>query len=185
MEKMLLHACCAPCSSGVLDDLRQIYDIAVFFYNPNIYPAEEYLKRAKEQEKFLQQIGISYIICDYNPEEYVKEIKGLEKEPEGGARCEKCFRLRLRATAEYAKKHNYDIFTTTLSVSPHKNFELINEIGRELSKEFEIPFLEANFKKNDGYLKSINNSKLYNIYRQNYCGCKHSMWFLNKENEEK
>lgn len=104
MEKMLLHACCAPCSSGVLDDLRQIYDITVFFYNPNIYPAEEYDKRAKEQVKYLQQIGISYIICDYEPEEYVKEIKGLEKEPEGGARCEKCFRLRLRATAEYAKK---------------------------------------------------------------------------------
>ena len=181
MEKLLLHSCCAPCSSGVLDDLRENYDITVFFYNPNIYPSDEYEKRAKEQEKYLTQIGISYIICDYEPEEYVKEIKGLEKEPEGGKRCEKCFRLRLRATADYAKKHNYDLFTTTLTVSPHKNFELINQIGNELSEEYDIPFLEANFKKNDGYLKSINNSKLYNIYRQNYCGCKHSMWFLNKK----
>ena len=181
MEKLLLHSCCAPCSSGVLDDLRKEYDITVFFYNPNIYPAEEYDKRANEQQKYLTQIGISYIICDYVPEEYVKEIKGLESEPEGGKRCEKCFRLRLKATAEYAKKHNYDLFTTTLSVSPHKKFELINQIGRELSEEIGVPFLEANFKKNDGYLKSINNSKLYNIYRQNYCGCKYSMWFLDKK----
>lgn len=178
MDKLLLHACCAPCSSGVLDDLRQIYDITVFFYNPNIYPEEEYIKRAKEQEKYLQQIGISYIICDYLPEEYNAVVKGLEDEPEGGKRCEKCFELRLRATGEYAKKHNYDIFTTTLSVSPHKNFEVINEIGRRVSEEVGVPFLEANFKKNDGYLKSINNSKKYNIYRQNYCGCKYSMWFL-------
>ena len=181
MEKLLLHSCCAPCSSGVLDDLRQNYDITVFFYNPNIYPVEEYDKRAKEQEKYLKQIGISYIICDYDPQKYMDEIKGLEKEPEGGSRCEKCFRLRLKATAEYAKKHNYDIFTTTLSVSPHKNFEVINEIGREISNEIGIPFLEANFKKNDGYLKSINNCKVYNIYRQNYCGCKYSMWFLDKK----
>lgn len=181
MEKLLLHSCCAPCSSGVLDDLRQKYDITVYFYNPNIYPLEEYDKRANEQQKYLKQIGISYIICDYAPEKYMEMIKGLENEPEGGSRCEKCFRLRLKATAEYAKSHNYDIFTTTLSVSPHKNFELINSIGREISAEVGVPFLEANFKKNNGYLKSINNCKTYNIYRQNYCGCKYSMWFLNEK----
>ena len=181
MEKLLLHSCCAPCSSGVLDDLRKKYDITVFFYNPNIYPLEEYEKRAKEQEKYLKQIGISYIICDYNPDKYIEAIKGLENEPEGGNRCEVCFRIRLNMTAEYAKKHNYDIFTTTLSVSPHKNYELINNIGREISEKYGVPFLEANFKKNDGYLKSINNSKKYNIYRQNYCGCKYSMWFLNEK----
>lgn len=181
MDKLLLHSCCAPCSSGVLDDLRQQYDITVFFYNPNIFPLEEYEKRAKEQAKYLQQIGISYIICDYDPEVYQDFIKGLEKEPEGGKRCEKCFELRLRETAEYAKRHNYDWFTTTLSVSPHKNHEVINEIGVRIGEEVGVKFLEANFKKNDGYLKSINNCKKYNIYRQNYCGCKYSMWFLNDD----
>jgi len=181
MKKLLLHSCCAPCSSGVLDDLRLEYDITVFFYNPNIYPASEHEKRAKEQERYLQQIGISYIICDYNPEEYMKEIKGFEKEPEGGSRCEKCFEVRLKKTAEYAKKHNYDVFTTTLSVSPHKNHEIINKIGAEISEAYGVDFLPANFKKNDGYLKSINNSKKYNIYRQNYCGCKYSIWFDKKE----
>ena len=181
MDKLLLHACCAPCSSGVLDDLRTQYDLTIFFYNPNIYPAEEYEKRANEQVKYLQQVGISYIICDYEPEKYLQMVKGLEDEPEGGKRCEKCFELRLRETAEYAKKHNYDYFTTTLSVSPHKNHEVINRIGNQIAEEMGVKFLEANFKKNDGYLKSINNSKKYNIYRQNYCGCKYSMWF-EKEN---
>ena len=183
MEKLLLHSCCAPCSSGVLDDLRKEYDITVFFYNPNIFPLEEYEKRAQEQEKYLQQIGISYIICDYEPKEYQDFIKGLEEEPEGGSRCSKCFELRLRKTAEYAKKHNYDMFTTTLSVSPHKNHNIINEIGNKIGEEVGVKFLEANFKKNDGYLKSINNCKLYNIYRQNYCGCKYSMWFLKEQRE--
>lgn len=175
MERLLLHSCCGPCSSGVVEGLTPNYDVTVFFYNPNVYPAAEYEKRAETQRKYLDAMNISYVICDYNPDEYENEIKGLEAEPEGGSRCLKCFKVRLKKTAEYAKSHGYDAFTTTLSVSPHKDYVAINKIGKELEKEYGVKFLEANFKKNDGYLKSIQNSKKYNLYRQNYCGCKYSL----------
>lgn len=173
---MLLHSCCGPCSSGVLETLQKSYDITVYYYNPNIYPLEEYQKRADAQRRYLEEIGVSCIIEDYNPEEYENVIKGLEKEPEGGKRCLKCFELRLEKTAKYAKEKGYDIFTTTLSISPHKDYIAINNIGNEISKKYDVKFLEANFKKNDGYLKSIQNSKKYGIYRQDYCGCKYSIW---------
>lgn len=176
MERMLLHSCCGPCSSGVLERLMQEYDVTVYYYNPNIFPVEEYEKRATAQREFLEQIGVSCIIEDYNPQDYNKVISGLEKEPEGGLRCLKCFELRLEKTAKFAKEKGFDIFTTTLSVSPHKDYIAINKIGKEMSEKYGIKFLEANFKKNDGYLKSIQNSKKYGIYRQNYCGCKYSIW---------
>ncbi len=175
MERLLLHSCCGPCSSGVLDQLTANYDVTVYFYNPNIYPEEEYLKRAKAQSDFLTQMGISCVIEDYHPEEYEAVVKGLENQPEGGNRCLKCFELRLEKTAKYAKQKGYDIFTTTLSVSPHKDYIAINKIGKAMEEKYGVKFLEANFKKNDGYLKSIQNSKKYGIYRQNYCGCKYSL----------
>ena len=174
MERLLLHSCCAPCSSGVLEQLIKDYDVTVFFYNPNMDSEEEYDKRAKEQMRFLQQLGISYVIADYNSQDYENVVKGLENEKEGGARCVECFRLRLTETCKFAKEHNYDVFTTTLSVSPYKNHELLNKIGEEVSQKYGVPFLSANFKKNNGYLRSIENSKKYGLYRQNYCGCKYS-----------
>lgn len=181
MEKLLLHSCCGPCSTGVLDDLIKNYDVTVFYYNPNIYPATEYEKRAKEQVKYLEQKGISYVVCDYNPNEFEEKVKGLELEPEGGLRCYECFKLRLKATASYAKSHGFDLFTTVMSVSPHKDYEVLNKIGNEIAKEVGVNYLEANFKKNNGYLKSIQNSKALGMYRQNYCGCKYSMGHLRKD----
>lgn len=179
MEKLLLHSCCGPCSSGVLDQLTSDYIVTVYFYNPNIYPDYEYIKRAEAQRKYLNEVGVSSVICDYTPEDYDSVVKGLEDQPEGGLRCLECFKLRLEKTAQFAKEKGYDVFTTTLSVSPHKDYVAINKIGKELEEKYGVKFLEANFKKNDGYLKSIQNSKKYDIYRQNYCGCKYS---LPKEN---
>lgn len=171
--KLLLHSCCAPCSSGVLDTLKD-YDVTVYFYNPNIYPAEEYDLRAKEQMKFLDAMGIKYVVEEHHSDEFYAVVKGLESEKEGGARCIECFRLRLSRTYEYAKTHGFDAYTTTLSVSPYKNYDNIVRIGNMYSDD-KTKFLPFNFKKKDGYLKSIQNSKKYGLYRQNYCGCEFSM----------
>ncbi len=154
--------------------------MTVLYYNPNIYPKQEYDKRLNAQEKIincLNQDGcdVKLIEAEYIPEDYEKLVVGLRNEPEGGSRCEACFRLRLDYTAKYAKDNGFDIFTTTMSVSPHKNYILLNQIGLEMSNKYDIEYLWANFKKNDGYLKSIRNSKKFNIYRQNYCGCKYSI----------
>ncbi|MBQ4558102.1 MAG: epoxyqueuosine reductase QueH [Clostridia bacterium] len=181
MKKLLLHSCCGPCSSGVLEDLCKEYDVTIYFYNPNIFPLEEYIKRLEAQKQLLLELNnlgydIKLVEAEYNQEDFDNVVKGLENCKEGGDRCTKCFELRLDNTCKYAKNNNYDIFTTTMSVSPHKNFELLNSIGEELSKKYNIDYLWANFKKNNGYLKSINNSKKYNIYRQNYCGCRYSVW---------
>lgn len=181
MKKLLLHSCCGPCSSGVLEDLCKTYDVTILFYNPNIYPEEEYYKRLQAQEQIVAKLNengfnIKLIEAEYDNNVYERAIVGLENEPEGGNRCEKCFRLRMAYTADYAVKHDYDIFTTTMSVSPHKNYILLNQIGNELSSQYGVEYLEANFKKNNGYLKSINNSKKYGLYRQNYCGCRYSIW---------
>ena len=181
MEKLLLHSCCGPCSSGVLEDLCKKYDVTILFYNPNIYPLEEYKKRLQAQEQIVNELNklgsnIHLIECDYDNNVYERYIVGLENEQEGGKRCEKCFRLRMEETCKFAKANNYDIFTTTMSVSPHKDYILLNKIGNELSYKYSIKYLEANFKKNNGFLKSINNSKKYNLYRQNYCGCRYSIW---------
>jgi len=182
MKKLLLHSCCGPCSSGVLEDLSQDYDITILFYNPNIYPEEEYNKRLEAQRQVVDYLNnkglaIKLLVTDYLPQEYFDTVKGFEQEKEGGSRCEKCFRLRLEYSCKFAKDNGYDIFTTTLSISPHKDYQLLNLIGEELSKKYNMPYLSANFKKNNGFLKSINNSKEIGIYRQNYCGCKYSIWF--------
>ena len=174
-KKLLLHSCCGPCSSGVIEGLLDEYDVTVYYYNPNIYPKEEFDKRASEQLKYLKIMNLPCIVGEYEDKKYYDAVKGLEGEPEGGLRCAECFKLRLLATAKYAKEHGYDVFTTTMSVSPHKDFELLNKIGKVVSDEVGVDYLWANFKKKDGYLKSIRNSQKYGLYRQNYCGCVFSL----------
>lgn len=176
VKKLLLHCCCAPCSSYVISFLSNYFDITVLYYNPNIYPKEEYLKRKEEQIRLIKELKtknkLDFIDCDYENDKYEEAIKGLEKCIEGGNRCQICFKLRLEKTAQIAKLRNYDYFTTTLTVSPHKNAKLINEIGSSLENIYKIKWLYADFKKKEGYKQSINLSKQYNLYRQSYCGCK-------------
>lgn len=177
-KKMLLHSCCGPCSTAVIDRLKDDYDLTIFYYNPNIYPQSEYEKRLFEQQKYVKEAGLNIVVLDgkYDDnEDFEAHCKGLENEKEGGARCTMCFAYRLKKTALYAKEHNFDIFATTLTVSPHKNAKLINEIGTNLSQQCNIDYLVADFKKQDGYLKSIRLSKTFSLYRQNYCGCKFSL----------
>ena len=175
---LLLHSCCAPCSSQVITSLTKYFDITILYYNPNIYPEEEYLKRKEEQIRLIKEIDkinkLEIIDCDYDNDIYEKEIKGLEEEKEGGSRCYKCFNLRLDKTAKIAKTNNFDFFSTTLTISPYKNSKLINLIGKELEKKYNITWLYSDHKKKDGYKKSIELSKKYNLYRQNYCGCIYS-----------
>ena len=175
--KLLLHSCCGPCSTGVIGRLTKMFDITVFYYNPNVYPNEEYIKRQNEQEKYLNKLNanIKLIKCDWDNTTYETAVKGLETCPEGGDRCKVCFYLRLQQTAKYAKENGFDLFATTLSVSPHKNAELINELGLQLQKDFDINYLISDFKKQDGYLNSIRLSKEYDLYRQDYCGCRYSL----------
>lgn len=173
--KLLLHSCCAPCSSHVITYLYNYFDITIFYYNPNISPYEEYLKRKEEQIRLIKNFkDVKILDCDYDNDLYNKIIEGLEKEPERGKRCTKCFNLRLEKTANTAKKNNFEYFGTTLTVSPYKNSKLLNEIGIELSNKYNIKWLYSDFKKNDGYKKSIELSKKYDLYRQNYCGCIYS-----------
>ena len=184
--KILLHSCCAPCSSQVITLLTEYFDITILYYNPNIYPKDEYIKRKEEQIKLINEIEhknkIDIIDCDYENKIYENTIKGLENEPEGGKRCQQCFILRLEKTAQIAKKLNYNYFSTTLTVSPHKNSTIINNIGYELEKKYNIKWLPSDYKKEEGYKKSIELSKKYNLYRQDYCGCKYS---IRKETQEK
>lgn len=182
MKKMLLHTCCAPCSTAVIERLSNDYELTVLYYNPNIYPTEEYTKRKSEQIRYIEilkskGLTINFIDCDYDQNEFFDCVKGLESEPEGGKRCSVCFALRLDYTAQVAKEKGFDIFTTSLSVSPHKNAQILNEIGLSLSKKYGIEYLVSDFKKKDGYKRSIDLSKENNIYRQNYCGCKFSIWW--------
>lgn len=177
-KKLLLHSCCAPCSSHVITFLTNYFDITILYYNPNIAPIEEYNKRKEEQIRLINTIDtankLDIIDCDYDNDIYESKIKGYEECPERGARCTICYELRMRKTAEIAKNNNYDYFCTTLSVSPYKNANLINQIGEKLAKEFNIKWLYSDFKKADGYKKSIELSKKYNLYRQDYCGCIYS-----------
>lgn len=177
-KKVLLHSCCAPCSSYVLSYLTNYLDITVLYYNPNISPKEEYELRKQEQIKIINNLDkknkIDYIDCDWENEKYEEVIKGLEHEPERGSRCTKCFYLRLEKTAKMAKKLGYYYFCTTLTLSPYKNAKLLNEIGFELEKKYNVKYLPSDFKKNDGYKQSIQLSKKYDLYRQDYCGCKYS-----------
>ncbi len=171
--RLLLHSCCAPCSSYVLEYLSKYFAITVLYYNPNIFPEDEFSKRLDEQRRLAKEMPNNIDVIDegYNPQEFYDAVKGLEAEAEGGARCEKCFKLRLLKTAEIAKEKGFDYFTTTLSISPLKDEQLLNRIGRELSEKCGIEYLYSDFKKKNGYKRSIELSKEYNLYRQNYCGC--------------
>ena len=177
---LLLHSCCAPCSSHCLSILAPYFDITVFYYNPNISPSDEYYKRVIEQKKFIDTINnefgynIKYIDYKYDVESFNKIAIGHENDLEGGKRCYKCYYLRLSETAIYASKDNFDYFCTTLSVSPYKNSNWLNEIGIELEKKYNIKYLLSDFKKREGYKHSIELSKKYELYRQDYCGCIYS-----------
>ena len=183
---LLLQCCCAPCSSAVLERLKEHFDLKLYFYNPNIYPEEEYYKRLAQLEKLLEKTeypnGIETVRARYNQEEFFDAVKGFENEKEGGKRCTQCFILRLEETAEKAKEIGADYFCTTLTVSPHKNAELLNQIGIKTGEKYGVKFLQSDFKKKEGYKRSTELSKEYDLYRQNYCGCKFSIWF-DEENE--
>lgn len=176
---LLLHSCCAPCSSYVLEYLSQYFKITVYYYNPNIYPAEEYRARVKEQQGLIDRMEFQHPVVmvagAYEPDKFYHAAKGLEKEPEGGERCIKCFRLRLREAAKVAKAGGYDYFTTTLTISPHKPAQLLNEIGEAMAAEYGISYLTSDFKKKEGYRRSAELSDKYGLYRQNYCGCIYSI----------
>ena len=171
-KRLLLHSCCAPCSSHCLSELSPQIGVTVFYYNPNLDCAEEYEKRKREQIRFLRETGLAdFLDCDYAPEDYISAVRGLEEEKEGGARCAVCFRLRLERTAREAKARGFDYFATTLTVSPLKNAKLINEIGFAVAEEVGVPYLPSDFKKRGGYLHSVRLSEEYGLYRQDYCGC--------------
>lgn len=175
---LLLHACCAPCSSAVLERLGNFFKITILYYNPNITDINEYKKRITELKKFINNIKTKYPINliegRYNPNEFFLIAENLENEKERGIRCYKCYNLRLEETAKIAQKNRFDFFTTTLSISPYKNANWINEIGKELEKKYATTFLYSDFKKKDGYKRSIELSQKYNLYRQDYCGCIYS-----------
>ncbi len=172
---LLLHSCCAPCSSYVLEYLSQYFYITILYYNPNIFPKEEYEFRKQEQIRLVREGNWRYPVaimdCDWEPEQFGVISKGLEAEPEGGARCYRCYEMRLRKAAEAAHGGGYDYFATTLSISPLKNAQKINEIGEMLGEEFDVMHLPSDFKKREGYKRSVELSKMYHLYRQDYCGC--------------
>lgn len=169
--RLFLHACCAPCSSYVVQYLKEFFDITVFFYNPNIQPATEYRFRLEEERRLMAEWGIPVLAEEEEPTLFFDTVRGHEDDREGGERCNRCFRLRLTRTAERAKEGNFDYFCTTLSVSPLKNAAAINEIGLSLEKDFGVKWLPSDFKKKGGYLRSVELSAEYGLYRQNYCGC--------------
>ncbi|MDO5015062.1 MAG: epoxyqueuosine reductase QueH [Clostridia bacterium] len=175
---LLLHSCCAPCSTQVIDFLYDYFDITIFYYNPNIYPEKEYLTRKNEQIKLIELLkkegkNIKFIDADYDFQAFDSVSTGLENEKEGGLRCQKCFQIRLKKTAQVAENEKFDFFSTTLTVSPHKNSKIIEAEGRKINTSSKFFFYD--FKKKDGYKKSIAFSRQYNLYRQNYCGCKYSL----------
>lgn len=174
-KRLLLHSCCAPCSSYVIEYLSSYFSITVFYYNPNIYPEQEYGKRAEEQREFIRRFPAKYpaqfLYGEFEPERFYEAVKGLEREKEGGERCFCCYQLRLEETAKMAKRLGMDYFTTTLSISPLKQAVKLNEIGEALSEEYGIPYLVSDFKKKNGYKRSVELSKEYGLYRQDYCGC--------------
>lgn len=183
-SKLLLHACCAPCSSAVLERIASYFDITIFYYNPNITDPAEYQKRQAEIETFVKKLNhpnIKIQAGKYNPDTFFTMAKGLEQEKERGKRCYQCYKLRLEETANIAEKLGFDYFTTTLSISPYKNSKWLNEIGEELNNQFKPTYLYADFKKKNGYKRSIELSEKYGLYRQDYCGCIYSQ----KETEEK
>lgn len=186
---LFLHSCCGPCSSYVISYLSDYFKITVFFYNPNISPKEEYEKRKLEQQRLIQELPTKYPVFfeegDYEPTVFDHLSKGVEREPEGGERCTRCYAMRLSKTAQEAKKREYNFFTTTLSVSPYKNAEKLNEIGKKLGKQVGVSYLEADFKKKEGYKKSIALSKEFGLYRQEFCGCQFSKEEYDQKEREK
>lgn len=176
-KKVFLHSCCAPCSSYCLEYLSQYFEVTVFYYNPNIYPEEEYRKRVIEQQEFIRKFPakykISFVEGEYKTEDFYQAVKGLEEVKEGGERCFACYRLRLQEAYKYAKEGGFDYFTTTLTISPLKNAEKLNEIGEQIAKEGDgnVQFLPSDFKKKNGYQRSVEISNEYGMYRQDYCGC--------------
>ena len=181
---LFLHSCCAPCSSYVLEYLSRYFQITIFYYNPNIDSEEEYQKRVKEQRRLIREMhldGIEVVDGGYHPDCYYETVRGFEKEPEGGKRCYLCYQLRLREAARLAAEKGFDYFTTTLTISPLKNAQWLNEIGEEEGKRCGVTFLPSDFKKKGGYQRSIQLSKEYSLYRQNFCGCV----FSKKENEDR
>lgn len=175
---VFLHSCCGPCSSYVLEYLTQYFDVLLYFYNPNIHPEEEYKKRLEAQKKVIEKIpfsgSVTLVEGEYNTKDFFDSVKGLENEPEGGLRCEKCIEMRMRDTAIKAIQYKTDFFATTLTVSPHKNALYINKTGNEIETEHKIAYLISDFKKKNGYKRSIELCREYDIYRQQYCGCVYS-----------
>lgn len=178
VPKLLIHSCCAPCSSYCLELLSQYFEVTVFYYNPNIYPPEEYTMRVAEQDRFVKEFPaknkISFVEANYDTDKFYAMAKGMEHVKEGGERCFACYELRLRETAEFAKANGFDFFTTTLSISPLKNAQKLNEIGSKLELEYDIKYLYSDFKKQNGYKRSTEISDEYEMYRQYYCGCVYS-----------
>lgn len=176
--KLLLHSCCGPCSTFCIESLAKHFEVTVFYYNPNIYPEDEYYMRVKEQKRFIDEFPtenpVHFVEGKYDVDSFYSMAKGMETLKEGNERCFKCYELRLREAAEYASKNGFDFFTTTLSISPLKNSLKLNEIGDKVSKEYEVSYLFSDFKKKDGYKKSTEISKEYGMYRQYYCGCVYS-----------
>lgn len=172
---LLLHVCCAPCSTYVLEYLSNYFDITIFYYNPNISPINEYNKRLEELKRFINEFNpsnvIDIIVGKYDNDLYNQTIMGLESEPEGGKRCLKCFALRLEETAKTAFNYHFDYFTTTLTISPYKNADILNNMGNNLANKYNVKYLVSDFKKKNGYKRSIELSKQYHLYRQDYCGC--------------
>lgn len=179
VPSLLLHSCCAPCSSYVLEYLSDYFQITVFYYNPNIFPESEYTKRILEQQMLISDMQVrypvSFIAGNYDKEKFYEMAKGMEHLKEGQERCLKCYELRLRESARLARSGEFDYFTTTLSISPLKNADRLNEIGMRLEKEYGVPYLQSDFKKKNGYKRSIELSKEFGLYRQDYCGCEFSM----------
>lgn len=178
VPSLLLHSCCAPCSSYCIACLAEFFEVTVFYYNPNIYPAEEYAMRVEEQGRFVREFPtkhpVHFVEGKYDAARFYEMASGMEELPEGGERCFACYELRLRETAEYALSHSFDFFTTTLSISPLKNAAKLNEIGAKLEREYGVRYLFSDFKKKDGYRKSTEISREYQMYRQYYCGCVYS-----------
>ena len=176
--KMLLHCCCAPCSSATLERVQEQYDPDIYYYNPNIEPEAEFQKRAGEEERFVREFrpdgGVRVIVAEYEHEAFEEIARGRENLPERSERCYLCYEMRMRKTAEYAKAHGYDCFTTALSISPYKVARWINEIGERLAAEYGIAFVHSDFKKQNGYARSIQLSREYGLYRQDWCGCVYS-----------
>lgn len=171
-SKILLHACCAICSGYPIVLLQSMgYSVVVYFYNPNIYPSEEYERRLAAQKTLCAHLGVELITGEYNPEVYYDYVKGFENEPEKGRRCDKCFELRLDSAAQKAKELGINEFTTSIVISPHKNYEKLSDIGSKVAQKYELKYLPVNFRKQDGFLKTNRIAKELNLYRQNYCGC--------------